>query len=551
MPVLRIGMVALVVMCTYTKLRGQIIPRFALVIDELLPDPSPQVQLPNTEFIELKNTSPHPIELRHCKITDGSTTATITVNYTLQPDSFVVVCPNSASHLFHPSIGVSSFPSLNNDADIISLYAPDGTLIHSVAYTTAWYQNAIKSQGGWSLEMIDTKNACTGISNWKASTDATGGTPGRKNSVDAINTDDQPPALIRTYTIDSLTIAALFDEPLDSATAAIPSNYNLNGQPLSVTPVLPSGVEVIIKLPAPLQPATVYQLTVKNISDCSGNTIGAFNTAKAGLPSQPNLAINEILFNPPPGGFDFIELYNRGNTIADLKQLYLSNQPITTQPYLFFPGEYIAITENKQWVQQQFLVNNPSTIIECPGLPSMPDDKGHITLLNAQGDIIDELSYDEKWHFALLDNREGVSLERINYHQSAWTSAASTAGFGTPGAPNSQLRADIQVQGQVTITPPVFSPNNDGIDDFTIIHCQLPEPGYVANITIFDANGHRVRYLVQQATLSLNNQFRWDGLGDQQNRLPSGNYIVLIELFNLQGQTKKFKLVATIINPGR
>src|SRR5690606_15047433 len=120
----------------------------------------------------------------------------------------------------------------------------------------------IKSQGGWSLEMIDTKNACTGISNWKASNDATGGTPGRKNSVDAINTDDQPPALIRTYTIDSLTIAALFDEPLDSATAAIPSNYNLNGQPLSVTPVLPSGVEVIIKLPAPLQPATVYQLTV-------------------------------------------------------------------------------------------------------------------------------------------------------------------------------------------------------------------------------------------------------------------------------------------------
>lgn len=544
-------MVALVVFCLCTKVQGQTIPRFAIVIDEIFPDPTPPVQLPNAEYIELKNNSSTPIKLQNCKLSDGSTTATITANYSLQPDSFVVICPNSSAPFFTPSIGVSNFPFLNNDADIISLYAPDGALIHSVSYTTAWYQNPVKSQGGWSLEMIDTRNACAGSTNWKASTDQSGGTPGRKNSVDAINTDDQPPALVRTYTIDSITISAIFNEPLDSATAAIPSNYQLNGQPLSATPVLPAGTEVILKLAAPLQAGTVYQLTAKNISDCSGNTIGAFHTAKAGLPSHPDVIFNEILFNPPPGGFDFIELYNRGNTIADLHQLYLSNNVIATQPWLFFPGDYIAITENKTWVQQHFLVNNSSTILECPRLPSMPDDQGHITLHNARGDIIDELYYDEKWHFALIDNREGVSLERINYQQSAWTSAASTAGYGTPGAPNSQLGADIQVQGQVSITPSVITPNNDGHDDYAIIHCRLPEPGYVANITIFDVHGYRVRTLVQQATLSLSGQFRWDRLGDQQNRLPSGNYIVLAELFNLQGKTKKFKLVATIINPGR
>ena len=112
-----------------------------MVIDELLPDPSPPVQLPNTEFIELKNVSSTAINIRNWKLSDGSTTATITTNFTLKPDSFVIICSNSAVALYTvygSAIGVSNFPSLNNDADIISLYAPDGKLIHAVGYNTSW-----------------------------------------------------------------------------------------------------------------------------------------------------------------------------------------------------------------------------------------------------------------------------------------------------------------------------------------------------------------------------------------------------------------------------
>src|SRR5438105_507466 len=176
-----------------------------------------------------------------------------------------------------------------------------------------------------------------------------------------------------------------------------------------------------------------------------------FNTAKAGLPAIADslaVVINEILFNPKPDGYDYIELYNRSNTVVDLKQLYLANRNATGQltgitvlspvSYLLFPGEYIAFTENKQWVQQQYLVNDPSVIIELSSLPSLPDGKGDVVLTNLQGQVIDELQYDEKWHFALINNREGIALERINYNQPTqdknnWTSAASTAGFGTPG----------------------------------------------------------------------------------------------------------------------
>jgi len=218
--------------------------------------------------------------------------------------------------------------------------------------------------------------------------------------------------------------------------------------------------------------------------------------------------------------------------------------------YLLFPGEYRVFTANANWLRQQYLVKDTAVVSQL-SLPSMPDDKGIVVLLNAQGAIVDELHYQEKWHFALLNNKEGVALERINYNQprqgaSNWTSAASTVGFGTPGSKNSQLMADVQLQGQVTIEPAIFSADNDGWNDYATIAYAFNEPGYVANIRVFDAGGRRVRFLVQNATLSTTGQFRWDGLDDNSNKLPVGIYIVTTEVFNLQGKSKRFKQVVTL-----
>ncbi|AEW02275.1 hypothetical protein A4D02_31170 [Niastella koreensis] len=549
---------------------AQLPNRFEVVIDELLPDPTPPVQLPNAEFIELRNVSSTAFNLRNWKLSDGSTTATISSSFILKPDSFVIICPTSAVTSFAPygaTIGVSNFPSLNNDADVIALYATDGRLVHAVGYNTSWYQNAVKSDGGWSLEMIDSRNPCAGINNWKASTSIQGGTPGKKNAVDDNNKDDQPPALARTTTIDSLTISAMFEEPIDSASAASPGNYTINNgiaHPASASVIMPLCTEVVLKLPAPLNNQLVYELTVNNVKDCAGNAINQLNTAKTGLPviaDSMAVVINEILFNPPPDGFDYVEIYNRSNRVIDLKQLYLATRngthqltgisPVCATSWLLFPGEYRVLTENKLWLQQQYLIKDPSLIIEVPDLPSMPDDKGTVVLVNMQGAIVDELQYDHSWHFGLINDEEGIALERINYNQptqdkSNWSSAASTVGFGTPGYPNSQLMGDAQVQGQVAISPAVFSPDNDGFNDFALIEYQLAEPGFVANIRIFDTNGRIVRHLAQNATLTTKGRFRWDGLDDRLNKLPMGTYIILTELFNGQGRKKKFKQTVTL-----
>jgi hypothetical protein len=553
-----------------TALISQSTNRFDVVIDELMPDPTPPNGLPNSEFVELKNVSANDIDLQGWKLSDGSATATINSKFILAAGRFVIICPNSAVaafSVFGNTLGVSNFPSLNNDADVISLYSPSGGLIHSVAYSNTWYRNAVKGNGGWTLEMIDTKNPCQGASNWKSSIDPSGGTPGKINSVDGNNPDDVSPALLRTYCIDPLTITLIFDEPLDSSSAIVASHYILNngiGSPVSARLQSPVFSTVILGLATKISPALVYNLTVNNVNDCAGNSVGIKNTARIGLSSTADsndLAINELLFNPSPGGFDYVELYNRSKKAIDLKELYFANKDLAgnlinikqvdTSSFLFFPGDYLVFTEDPLWLQQNYLVKDPFSIIITKGLPSLANDKGNLVLTNIQGNILDAVDYDEKWHFALIGNDEGVALERINYDQPAedknnWTSAASTAGNGTPGYQNSEFRADLKLQGQVTVNPTLFSPDNDGVNDFLSIQYLMPGPGYVANITIFDAGGRPVRYLARNATLGTKGDFRWDGVDDNLKKLPIGIYIIYTEVFNLTGKTGKFKNAITL-----
>jgi hypothetical protein len=309
----------------------------------------------------------------------------------------------------------------------------------------------------------------------------------------------------------------------------------------------------------PIQRSTVYTITANNLADCSGNIIQAINNAKVGLASiidSFDIVINEVLFNPKPGAVDWVEIYNRSNKVFHLREIYIANRSsatnalgsikqITTQLIDIFPGDFFIISENDALVKQNYVVRNTDNFINV-SMPSYPDDKGVVVLLNAQGRIVDELSYSAKWHFALIDNAEGISLERVDYNKPTqnadnWHSAASTAGFGTPSYQNSQYRSDITVAGEVTITPKTFSPDNDGFEDYTTLHLQVGEAGFVANITIFDAAGRPVRALARNATLALSASFRWDGLNDKFIKVPVGAYVIYTEMFNLNGKKKSFK----------
>ena len=547
------------------KLNAQVANRYDIVIDELMADPTPQIGLPNNEWIELRNTSSTAFNLLGWRIGDATGQSGTLPSYNLLPDSFVIVCTASAvaaMSIYGPTISVTSFPSLDNTDDVIYLKSPQNRIIHTVSYTDAWYQNVLKKDGGWSLEMIDTKNPCSGFTNWKASIDVKGGTPAKKNSVNAVNADATAPQLIRAYASDSVNISLVFDEPLDSLKVAAAANYSISdgiGIPQSAIAVVPSFDKVSLRLNTPLLRNKVYTITVSAVTDCKGNIIGTKNNARLGLSEiadSLSIVINEILFNPKSNGTDYVEIYNRSSKIIDLKQMYIANRNTTgvisnikqlsVDNYLFFPQDFMVITEDPAIVKRDFITQNMDAFVTVASMPSFNDDEGDVIILNAQGNITDELKYDEKWHFKLIDNREGVGLERIDYNattqsEANWHSAATSVGYGTPTYKNSQYRIDLQVQGEVKLSPEIVSPDNDGMDDFATIDYSFPSPGYVANITIFDANGRTVRYLQRNALCGIKGNFRWDGLGEKFQKLPVGIYVMYTEVFNLAGKKKQFK----------
>ncbi len=544
-------------------------PTHAVVMDELMADPTPVAVLhgglPEAEFIELKNVSTMPVNLNGWTIQDNSSTATVRTNFVLQPDSFVVLCSTASLARFTPfgsALGLANFPSLDNDGELLSLRSKDGKLVHALLYSKSWYRNAVKSEGGWSLEMTDPNNPC-GANNWQASTAAIGGSPGKINAVNGINKDVMPPRVQRAYAADASHISLFFDEPLDSLQASTASAFTISngiGPAISASPVAPLFTEVLLTLGSELQDEKIYQVSVKDLADCSGNRMVPVNDVRAALgrPSGPgDVVINEIMFNPVGDGADYIEFYNRSRKTVSLKQLFLTNRAsggtlnppkqCTPYDYPLFPGDYVALTERSTNVKNFYNPKQPDAIIEVNALPSMPDDRGSAVILNEQGVVIDELRYDAHWQFKLIDDPSGVALERIDFDKPTqdagnWHSAATSYGYGTPGYQNSQYKADAMADAAISLGPAVFSPDNDGRDDFVTITYHFPEQGYVCNLTIFDSNGRPVRFLTRNAICGIQGYFRWDGLNEKNSALNMGVYVLIADIFNLKGNTKKFKL---------
>ncbi len=534
-----------------------------VIIDEIMAHPIPGSSLPNAEFVELKNISATAINLNGWKLADAGSQGSISTGFLLQPDSFVLLCSTSSLPLLSAwgrCVAVTSFPSLNNDGDQLILKSREGRAIHAVAYTAAWYGNTVKELGGWTLEMIDTGNPCGGPDNWTASTAAAGGTPGKKNAVAASHPDGDLPELLRAYATDS-SILLSFNETLDSTSAANPGDYSIDDPVVkiqSAQPLAPFFDRVLLRC-SRLAGRHVYTVTVKNIRDCSGNGVGAAHTARAGLagrPAERDIVINEVLFHPLPDGTDYVELYNRSDSLIDISRLFIANRSsagvlgsvkqLGSESRLLFPGDYLLVSDNEQVIKRQYLAKDPAAFITLPSLPSIPNDKGNIVLLTDQGAVIDELGYSEQWQFALLSSTAGVALERINYNGTTqdpgnWHSAAATAGLGTPGYRNSQAAADPGITSAITLTPSVFSPDNDGYNDFLTVSYLFPSPGNVANVSVYNAAGHQVRLLARNVLCGAVGAFRWDGLDDQQGKLPAGVYVLLTEVFNTTGSSQRFK----------
>lgn len=532
-----------------------------IIITEIFADPSPQIELPDAEYIELFNRSTLAFDLSGWTITDGSSAADLST--TLLPGQYLIITSSAAADdfaSFGNVLGVSGFPSLNNTADAIVLKNSVGHTIDSVRYTDNWYRDDVKREGGWSLELIDLNNPCGEEDNWIASEDAHGGTPGKQNSINADKPDITGPVLIEAIPLSETTITLVFNEKLANE---LPEITTISIQPaVRIQSVYFSSVtlkELTLRLDEPLQPRVLYTVTLQDVPDCNGNNIAeSSNRAEFALPEKADsldIVINEILFNPRPTGVDFVEVVNVSDKFINLKNWSIANvddngtivnaKPVTTNDLLLKPGTYRVFTENSNVLKGEYLQGHEENFMNVASMPGFNDDQGSVVLVADQGNVIDQFFYSSDMHAPLISNDEGVSLERIAVHTATndpqnWRSASASSGFATPGFVNSSARPESFPEESVRVDPEIFVPVS-GQPDFTQIHYSFDRGGFVANIKIYDAQGRHVRDLANNTLLGTEGFFRWDGDRDDGSKARVGYYMVWFEVFDDSGTVRTFR----------
>lgn len=539
------------------------VERYAVVINEIMVDPTPVIGLPNAEFIELRNCSKQTIDLNKWKIEKGTSVYSISTTTLLKPDSIIVLCSKSNIALFASirSVAMNAFPALINEEGTLALKSSDNRTIHAVRYQSSWHENGIKASGGWSLEMIDPLKPCE-KNNWGSSTHRNGGTPGLENSIYLKKSFAFEFEIRQCVAVNENVLLLQLANGMDSNSLSTHSNYLFNDMPdqiQQVNAVGPLFDEAWIKLKSPIKQTVIYTIQLNNILSCKKEKMfeGVVQTGLLKEPSPKDILINEVLFNPPSDGEDFVELYNHGTGVVNVYDLYLSsyNQlgSLNTSYkmgdgfYNLFPGDYVVISEDTSFVRKYWPGAILKKMIQMKAMPSMPDDEGNIALLDKQGRLIDKMNYTEKMHFPFVSEKSGVSLERIQFSASSsdatnWHSAASTSGHGTPTLENSQHSKSVSSPSMFHAASKIISPNNDGVDDFLSIQYQLNQPGYMCSVYLFGLNGNMIAKIADNQLLGTKGSIVWNGLNRQQI-LPTGQYIVYIEAFHLNGKTLKEKIL--------
>jgi hypothetical protein len=268
-----------------------------------------------------------------------------------------------------------------------------------------------------------------------------------------------------------------------------------------------------------------------------------------------NMLISEILFNPGKGGVDFVEIYNPTNQVFDLKDIQIASvneadsltaiKALATATLLLKPGQYCAFTTNPAAIRNSYIVPDTAVLLGVPSLPAWNDDAGTVVLLRGK-QRIDEFSYTERMHFPLIKNPEGISLERSSFNRPAnengnFRSAAASAGFATPGYRNSQYLDEVSKDEEVYLTSLTFSPDNDGFEDELQLNFRFSAPGMMMNAAVYTERGMLVHHLAKNVRVGSSGTFSWNGLSEQNERLPVGIYRVIIEAFDQQGTVKRYK----------
>lgn len=514
-----------------------------LRIFEIMADPDPSVGMPEAEYIEVHSLTSDTIKLEGCSVVINGVSKPLTGR--INPGDYAIICHESKANLF-TSFGnvlpVAAMPSLTNSSATITLINNQQEIIDSLTYYNQWITNNEKREGGWSLERTGAEGRC-GTPDWQASVNVHGGTPGMANSV-YFEPDTVAPVLMQaTLLSDSCMLLDFDDSPVVRGlqyvtpdTVLIPQSFTINGRSLGM--YFRSGT---------FGPGVSHSGRVYGITDACGNSCMVNVGFPAYyIPQNGQVIINEVLFNPRTGGVDFVEIINRADQSFRISELALTTvsgtlvelEPLVTYTDTIPPMSVLAFTEDSIVLQLHYPAACSENVRQVAELPSLPDDAGGVALYYIPtGILLDRFEYTDNLHSAFLDEKEGVSLERLitKSGDHTWHSASETAGYATPGCENSA--SEEALTGELlSLSSDIISPDADGHQDVVEICLTTGQPGWVAKIDIYALSGQLIRKLTDEILLSPTDCFTWDGTGERGDVSATGIYLINLEMAGPEGQ---------------
>ena len=531
----------------------------SLVLNELMPAPRMDQDLPFVEYIELVNPMKKELRLGGLTFTTSTSSAELP-EYWIQPGEFLLLCATDlASQLkdFGKVMPLPSWPTLSNAGTVLSLLTAEGQLIDRLEYRSASWGGAEFANGGYSLELPDPQYRCEGSAFLLPSNDPQRGTPGRQNARYSPTKDPGPLQVELAFFRHPSEVELVLNQPIFPLGNIDPFSF---APSLSVDSswVFASGSRVALSLAAPAQPSRIYALRGVALERCIGAPSDiSVQLVLSETPLPGELILNELLVEPKIGDPKFVELHNTsdgkylsltGWALANRNQAGEQSQKrqFGTDGDMLAPKGYLALTDDVNRLRMSYPKSGAGNFLQLSSLPSFPISAGTVLLLSELGEVVEELPYSSDWHHPLLRSTKGVSLERISGSAPVglagnWHSTAGSEDYATPGRKNSTVLEGTMDAGLLQVAPLVFDPEGSSGPSFTTIRYALEEVGWVGSFRIYGAGGQLVQVLGENQLLGREGLYAWTGTDAAGNRVRPGYYVLVVQLFDLAGRVRVIK----------
>lgn len=453
----------------------------SILINEIMADPKGLEELPETEYVELYNTTENVLVLTDWQFSYGGKAKPMTT-IEIPAKGYAVLYRSGRDIVADPSavkVPLDNFPSaLANTGKLLQLFDGDKNLIDEVTYEKATPAKSWeRSSSGWHL-----------------SSDPRGGTPGSVNSSgkgeEKPNEPDKP---------------VTPDEPDEPDTPDDPSLPDITVEP---------GEFVFNELlPNPFAGGSEY-IELYNRSDRALPVSGlSVAVRKADGTLNTRYPLSSVTATIEADGYVLLTKNLEG--VTDFYTIQF--------PSSLFEVPKLPILANTSSTLVLFRTKDGAVIDEVSYT-----SKWHASSIKDQKGV----------------SLERIDPDAETQSPSNWTSASATVGYGTPGYPNSQSDISLPDDPDTPDEPTgIKTPQWDESAGHYTISYYLGQPGYNCRAFVFNIAGQRVAQIANHELLGLTGKLTWDGYALSGRQLQTGVYIFYAELYHTSGTVKRYKQV--------